>query len=76
MDIKPYKQAFEEWRTQYFTRVLIACGNNVTQAARVAGKNRTHFYHVMKKAKVKREANKPGRKPTNQGNQAWQEMGA
>ena len=53
---RPYRQAKEialsEFERRYVTEMLINAGGNVTQAARLAGMDRSNFKRVMKRCEI------------------------
>lgn len=46
-------RTINEFEREYIARVLYACGGNVSEAARAAGKNRRAFWELMRKHGVK-----------------------
>ena len=52
----PFRDAKVEFEKQYVMELLKLTKGNVTEAARIAGKDRRDFYDLMRRAKVK-----PGR---------------
>ncbi len=47
--IPPLDQARGEFERRYLVSVLRACGGKVSEAARMAGRNRTEFYKLLKR---------------------------
>ena len=72
--MQKYKDAFAKWRQEYLLRALLVCDNNVSEAAKLTGLNRTHFYHLINRAQINRDKVGAGRKEQNKGNKAWQEL--
>lgn len=66
--MKHYKEALREWQQEYLQAVLSTAGGSVTQAAAIAGLNRTAFYVTCERAGV--------HLPTRQynGNAEWRAM--
>lgn len=48
-DIKPLREARDEWEREYLAGLLRATGGNVSSAARKAGKYRADLYGLLKK---------------------------
>jgi DNA-binding NtrC family response regulator len=46
--VTPYREALREFQRAYFSRVLIAARGNVAQAARLAGRERTYLWTLLK----------------------------
>ncbi len=47
--IKSYREARQEFEKNYLTNVLAIAGGNVSEAARLAKKDRKDFYDAMRK---------------------------
>ncbi len=47
--MKSYAEKLEEFKKQTLTEYLEETRGNVTRAAKLAGRNRTEFYKVMKR---------------------------
>lgn len=74
IEITPLHDALAEWQRKYLLSVLQAAGNNITEAARLAGKSRKHIYRLIRQSGLHRSHNPPGRKVTD-GNEAWRALG-
>jgi two-component system response regulator GlrR len=48
-DIVPFDEARRRFESEYLTRLLKMTGGNVTQAARLAQRNRTDFYKLLQR---------------------------
>ena len=48
-----FDEAMQIAARQYLLQVLDAAKGNVVHAARMAGKNRTHFYELLKRAGIR-----------------------
>lgn len=51
-----FKEAKREFEKEYISQVLRICQGNISQAARLAKKDRKDFYDVMKKYGIQPEA--------------------
>lgn len=67
MSFKPYSQALEDFRRQYFTRALRETGG-VTAAAQACGLHRSHVHLMIRRYGIK-HARKRGT-----GNSQWQSL--
>ncbi len=73
--MKKFDEARREWMREYLTTAILSCSGNMTEAARLAGKNRTDFYKLCDRAGIKRVDQRFGRRSTtNRGNAAWQSL--
>lgn len=48
-----YREALRRFKVEYFTKVLYEARGNVSQAARLAGTNRTDFYEQLRRLGIK-----------------------
>ncbi|MEZ4394594.1 MAG: sigma-54 dependent transcriptional regulator [Polyangiales bacterium] len=55
--LPPLKEAREAFERAYITEVLRRAGGNVTAAARVAGRNRTDFYDLLRRHGIRQREN-------------------
>ncbi len=54
-EIKPFKEAKTSFEKEYVLHLLNVCKGNVSQAARLSGKNRADFYELLRKYDLKPE---------------------
>ncbi len=51
-DLIPWPRAKRNFERQYVRAVLSTTGGNIADAARIAGKERKDFYHLMERCNV------------------------
>jgi len=52
LTIQSFKEAKKSFEQKYLTQLLQLVGGNVTQAARLAQRNRTEFYKLLKRNSI------------------------
>jgi two-component system response regulator GlrR len=59
-DMLPFDEARRQFEREYLTQLLKLTGGNVSQAARLAHRNRTDFYALLARHQLEAAAFKPG----------------
>ncbi|MEO5670736.1 MAG: sigma 54-interacting transcriptional regulator [Ramlibacter sp.] len=59
-DLLPFDEARRQFEREYLTQLLKLTGGNVTQAARMAHRNRTDFYALLGRHQLEPASFKPG----------------
>ena len=74
VEMESFDEAMAWWHRKYLADVLKVANNSMSEAAKIAGKDRKYMYVLVGKYRVERPRQKPGRKDYG-GNAAWKSLG-
>lgn len=69
--MKPAREALKRAHAEYMARLAVESGGCVSEAARIAGVNRTYFYRLRARVGAAKALWKTG----NRGNEQWHRLG-